>query len=323
MSAKVLIIGGTGFIGYHAVQKFYSAGYQVSVLAHIALPKGVHFPPGVTMQIGNVLKMPESDLLALLSKQDALVFAAGADDRTLQHKPAEPYFQRNNVEASQRVFGLARMAGVRRGVLIGSYFAYFHRIWPELRLAEVHPYIRSRVQQEEQALAASFPTLELVILELPYIFGRMPGRVSMWKPLVDYLRSPWPLFYPAGGSSMIAVEAVAEAIVGAVERGASGERYQVGDENLSWGEMLERLGRAAGRHKEVYTLPKWSVKAALSVVKLHRDLKGVEGGLRLPALAELQTRFAYLDAAPAQFALGYQRGGLEQAFADTVAACEV
>lgn len=60
-----------------------------------------------------------------------------------------------------------------------SYFAYFDRIWPEMRLAEHHPYIRSRKGQEAQSLEAAMPDLQLCILQLPYIFGSMPGRAPL------------------------------------------------------------------------------------------------------------------------------------------------
>ena len=111
------------------------------------------------------------------------LFAAGVDDRVVPPRPAYPFFYKGNVLATERLVRLAVQAGVQRAVIFSSYFLEFERRWPELRLAEKHPYIRSRVEQEQAALAAAGSELNLSTLLLPYIFGSMPGRLPLWKPL--------------------------------------------------------------------------------------------------------------------------------------------
>jgi hypothetical protein len=163
--------------------------------------------------------------------------------------------------------------------------------------------------------------LELTILELPYIFGAMPGRVSLWRPLVKYVRSAPLLFYTKGGTNMVAVKHVAEAIVGAVEQGQAGECYLVGDENLAWQEFLTRLGSIMGRRKRVVTLPDWLIRPALAAVKLTHWLQSRESGLDPIHLLDLQSADTFFDPEPARRALGFGSGGLDQAFAETVQAC--
>ena len=51
------------------------------------------------------------------------------------------------VVGSSMVCRLAREAGMRKAVVFSSYFLECDKRWPELRLSEVHPYIRSRVEQ--------------------------------------------------------------------------------------------------------------------------------------------------------------------------------
>jgi nucleoside-diphosphate-sugar epimerase len=98
-------------------------------------------------------------------------------------KPAYPKFRRANVETPLRLFQLAAQAGVERAVVLGSYFVHFDRLWPKLKLAERHPYIRSRVEQEKAL--TSIPGLETCVLELSYIFGALPfhGWKLLWTPL--------------------------------------------------------------------------------------------------------------------------------------------
>ncbi len=96
---------------------------------------------------------------------------------------------------------LAKQAGVKRAVIFSSYFVTCHQMWPELKLSESHPYIKSRVEQIEAARRVAGDEMTVSFLALPYIFGAMPGRMPLWAPL-SYLESalPW-VFYPAGGAA--------------------------------------------------------------------------------------------------------------------------
>jgi nucleoside-diphosphate-sugar epimerase len=71
---------------------------------------------------------------------EGLIFAAGADDRTIPDAPAYPFFYKANVESTARLLRLARQAGVKKAVVFSSYFVYFARKWPEMKLGEKHPY---------------------------------------------------------------------------------------------------------------------------------------------------------------------------------------
>jgi nucleoside-diphosphate-sugar epimerase len=323
MSHSVLILGGTGFIGWHATCVLQRQGYAVTVVGLPPLPEPDLFSAETRVVLNDLNALADSEVLDLLQGHRAVVFAAGADDRVTPRRPAWPFFHSANVLPARRFFTLARQAGVKRGVLLSSYFAHFARARPELELARHHPYIRSRLEQEQACLDAALPDLDLTILELPYIFGAMPGRVPLWRPLVKYLATTPLLFYTRGGTNMVSVEHVAEAIAGAIEQGRPGERYLIGDENLTWIEFLDRLGRAVGRRKRVFTLPNWIVLPALVGVMLLHRLQGKEGGLDPVHLLQLQTINTFFDPEPSRRALGYGSGDLDQALARTVEACRV
>ena len=318
---RTLIVGGTGFIGYHAVKECLRRGHKLAVLALPPMPTKNLLPPEVNIVLADLNQLSDEDILAQCDRQDAVVYAAGADDRTVPKAPAYEFFFEANVKPASRLFTLAHQAGVKRGVLLSSYFAHFDRIWPEYRLSYHHPYIRSRQEQEQQALAAAAPDLELMILELPYIFGSMPGRTPLWKPLIDYVCSPFPLFYTKGGTNMIAVKHVAEAIVGALEQGKGGERYLIGDENIPWADLLSRLSSLLGRKKSVISLPTCIVHGAMWGVQWVHQLMGKESGLNPVEFTKIQTRNTYFDPTPSRKMLGYGLGGLDDALRDTVRAC--
>ena len=321
-SRRVFIVGGTGFLGYHTAREFLAKGWGVTVLGLPPAPPADLFPASVKVIIRDLEQLPDGELLALLRGHEVLVYAAGLDDRYTPRKPAYPAFHHANVEVPVRVLRLAQQAGVRRVVVMGSYFAHFNRLWPELKLAEQHPYIRSRIEQEETLL--SIPGLDVDVLELPYIFGGIPvpGWRPLWKPLVSYLRSAGTIFYMKGGTACIAVETVGRAVVGVVEHGLASTCYPIGGENLTWTEMLTRLAAADGRQVQVIPLPRWVVQLGMWGVSLVHWLQGKESGLDLRHFASLQTAETYLDPQPSQGALGYESADLRDAFRQTVEACK-
>lgn len=319
---NVLLIGGTGFLGYHAGKELNRRGHSISILALPPLPAEGLFPADFTILLADLNTLPDDEILKLLKRQDAVVYAAGEDDRITPKAPAYPFFYKYNVEATRRLLGLARQAGVKKAVVLGSYFVHFDRTWPELKLKEHHPYIRSRVEQEEVAIEAGGADMAVMIFELPYIFGSMPGRTPIWKPLINYIRSTSKIYYTNGGTNCISVDHIAEAIAGAVEKGKTGQRYVIGDENLTWVELLKKISRLTGKEKPVVSLPNWLTSVAAFFIKVQHFFQGREGGLDPVALIKLQTAMTFFDPTPSRQALGYGKGGLDEALQKTVEACK-
>jgi nucleoside-diphosphate-sugar epimerase len=318
---NILLIGGTGFLGYHATKELLACGHQVKILALPPQPLPGLFPEEVEIHLADMSSLSDEKLQSLLYDNDAVVFAAAVDDRVTPRKPAYPFFFKHNVENVRRVFDLACAAGVRRGIVLGSYFAYFDRVWPEMKLSIHHPYIRSRVEQAKAAIDAGGNDMVVSILELPYIFGSMPGKTPLWKPLIDYVMSPFPLLYPAGGTACVSVTLVAQAIRGAVEHGEPGKCYPIGGTNLAWIQLMEEISRLAGKPKRVITLPTWLVKVGAWCLKAVHDIKGLESGLEPVAFIDLQIRNTFIDPHISQSALHYSNEDLTQALTDTVNAC--
>lgn len=317
----ILVVGGTGFLGYHAVNEFSHRHHRVTVLALPPLPVPDLFPDSIVTKLTDLNSLSDDQLRSLLEGKDAVVYAAGADDRVLPRSPSYSFFYRENVEPFVRVVKLACEVGAKCGVLLSSYFAYFDRTWPKKRLAEHHPYIRSRREQAAKAFKAADPDFGLAILELPFIFGAMPGRIPLWAPLIEYICSPIPLIYTRGGTNVISARRIGEAIVGAVESGVRG-RYIVGDENITWRDLLTRLRDQAGLKKRLWYVPPGIINAVLIVLKLSHRLRSKEAGLDPAKLIELMTSDLYFDPDSSRDVLGYGGGDLNQALQDTVEACK-
>lgn len=319
---RVFVIGGTGFIGFHAAHELLRRGHTVSVLSRRPEAAAQLFGGRVTVVAGDLDRLDADAWPGLLAGQDAVVFAAGVDERVRPHGEANAFFYQANVRPTQAVLRGAERAGLQRAVVIGSVFAWLHREHPELKLTDHHPYIRSRVQQEEIALASCTRTV-VSVLELPYVFGPVaPGQACLWQPIINYVRTPVPLMTTAGGANMMAVTHVAEAIAGAVERPQQSAIYPIGEENLSWAELLLRLCRLVGRHEQrINELSEPVFRDLTQLGGFFKRLFHIESGLDTGELARLLTRELWFDPGPSQRALGYGHGGLDQALAASVAAC--
>ena len=320
---KTLVVGNTGFLGYFTALELLSQGHEVTGVSLTPLPENIPETNLVRQVLADLNLLSDDEQFSLLDGMEGLIFAAGADDRTIPEAPAYPFFYKANVESTQRLIRLARQAGVKKTVVFSSYFVYFARNWPEMKLGAKHPYIRSRLAQIDATMAEAGDDLSVSFLLLPYIFGTLTGKVPLWKPLIDYLDSwsPW-IFYPAGGTAMVAVEEVARAAVAALERGTAGMEYPIVSHNLTWVEFIDRIQRYLGKHKHVITLPDWLVRVGARFLEGNLRSKGKESGLSPVSFIDLQTRLTYLDTEYSSGLLGYEHGNFERALKDTVEVCE-
>ncbi|MDD3520556.1 MAG: NAD(P)H-binding protein [Actinomycetota bacterium] len=320
---KIMIVGGTGFLGYHSLLEAKNRGHVVDALAIDDVILGDWYPKDVKLDFGDVFELSEQDLLSRFSGYDAMIYAVGPDDRITPPAPAYDFFHSRLVDSVEKVATAARKAGVKRFALLNSYFAYFDRILPEKNLSKFHPYIRCRVEQAERIIAAGKNEMAVMVLELPYIFGSMPNRIPLWKDVfLDRFAKGKTIYFPKGGTNMIAVEHVAEAIIGAIESGEHGMKYPIGDENHTFNEMLEMMMSAIGENKKIINIPRPMAVMAGWFMEKNFKRKGLEGGLEAAFLMrDIMTDYFYFDPEESVKKLGYKRGGLEEAIFKTMKAC--
>ncbi|TFH26125.1 MAG: NAD-dependent epimerase/dehydratase family protein [Bacteroidia bacterium] len=320
---RVMIVGGTGLLGYHAALELLKRGYRITALALEDVDLEGWYPKEIEVVYGDVFTLPPKQLVEIMKGHHAMVYAMGPDDRTVPTAPASRYFREKLVDTSARVFDAARQAGVKRSVLLGSYFHHFHRLMPHLGLAARHPYIMARIEQETAALDAAGRGMDVMILELPYIFGTMPNRVPLWKEVFfDRLLKMNPVLYPDGGSSMICVKNVAEAIAGAISKGVHAQRYAIGDQNLRWKEMFAIMFGAIGVRRRFIHVPHWLAAIAGRFMMFRERRRSMEPGLNLAYIfRDVISRDFFLEPAQSAALLGYGSCDVKLAIAETARAC--
>lgn len=283
MSKKLLILGGTGFLGYYTALLALKKGYEVGSISLNDVSLDGWYPKEIKTQFTDLFETSEDDLVKMMEGYDYMVYSVGPDDRETPQAPAYDYFHRRLVVECAKCFRAAERAGIKKAICFNSYFAYFARRNPELKLAEKHPYVRCRVEQAKLLLEQR-KKMEVVILEFPYIFGVMPERMPIWKSvfLDRYAIGHKSIFFPKGKTTMTAVEHIAESAIGAIEYGKDGERYPVGDENQSFDFMLNTMtGAVLPKPRKIIHPAKWMCAMGGQMVANQEKKHGGEPGLNL------------------------------------------
>lgn len=316
------MIGGTGLLGSEGARELIRMGHEVVSIA-LSVPPGAIMPEGMKIEYGNYLQLSDDELRAYFKGCDGFVFAAGVDERVEGPHPIYDTFKKYNIDPVNRLLKLASECGVKHSVILGSYFSCFAKIRPELELTKWHPYIRSRIDQENAALSFASPSFDVAVLELPYIFGTQPGRRPVWMFLAEQIRSMKHFtMYPRGGSAMVTVHQVGEAIAGALERNRGGNCYPIGWYNLTWKEMLTIMHKHLGcPEKKVITIPDWMYGLGAKQLMRQQKKQGIEGGLRMDKFTEMQCSELFIDKSLGCIRLGVTEDDLDKAIGDSMRLC--
>lgn len=250
MSRRVLVAGGTGFIGSHVAELLAERGDQVTVLSRGEFR--AEDPPAIQGMPRLIADYTSSALDArALEGFDAVVFAAGNDIRHVTEDAEDDAFwgrvQRDGVPGFA---ALAKRAGIERFVQIGSYYHQLHPEW-----AEAMPYVAARRDADEGARALTGDGFAAITLNPPSIVGATPGRaLRRFARMIAWVRGELPepeLFAPAGGTNYMSVRSLAQAAAGAIDFGTPGHAYLVGDENLTYRGYFQLLADAAGSSRVI------------------------------------------------------------------------
>lgn len=317
---KVFMIGGTGLIGSEAARELIDRGHEVISMALPPLPPGAQLPAGLNIVMGDFNKMSDQEIKKLMSGCEGFVFAAGVDERIEGPKPIYDFFKKHNIDALERLLKLAKKSGIKHAVVCGSYFSYFAKMRPEDELTKWHPYIRSRVDQEAMCMGYADDNFSVAVLELPYIFGAQPGRKPVWVFLVEMLRNmKKATMYPKGGTTMVTVRQVAQAIAGALERTQGGVCYPIGYYNMEWKEMLAIFHKHMGcPDKPIKTVPTFLYKLGTRKMMKQREKEGTEGGLNMTKFASLQCSNQFIDKSLGCDILGVTPDDIDAAIGESV-----
>ena len=245
---RVVVTGATGFVGGNLVRTLVDRGYDVRALVRRNSNTLALENLGVEEALGD-LRDRESIAKALKGCQG--VFHCAAMYTFWSRDPAEVY--RVNVEGTKVIFEEAERAGVERAVYtstvstIGLPKKGLGTEDTQLRPKDlVGHYKKSKYLGEQEALAAASNGLPVVVVNPAAPIGPWDVKPTPTGGIVlDFLRRKLPV-YIGTGMNVIDVEDVAAGHVLAMEKGVPGQRYILGNRNMTLLEVLLTLEAITG-----------------------------------------------------------------------------
>jgi dihydroflavonol-4-reductase len=313
------VTGGTGFVGANVIRELLARGWRVRALARAGSDRRNLDGLDLDIVVGD---LDSPHLARSLEGCDALFHIAA--HYSLFRKDRDAVMHANAV-GTRTLLAAAGNARVPRtvytssvsaiGVKSGAIADETYQSAPE-RL--IGAYKRSKYLAEREALAAAERGLDVTIVNPSTPIGpwdRKPTPTG--EILVRLLTGNMPAIVDTG-LNFVAVEDVARGHLAAYERGKTGERYILGDENLTLRAFLARAAAIARVRAPRFAVPHWLPLAAAWIDESASPLFG-----RAPSLAVDSVRMSreamYYDARKARAELGYATTGLDGAIERAVA----
>ena len=239
---RVLVTGGTGFVGTYVVNRLLLRGNAVAVLARQPEKTRNRYSRPVETAVGDVLD--PASLARAAAGRDAVVHLVG-----IIHEKGPQTFDRMHREAAENAVAAARGAGARRFLHMSAMGA-----------SEDSPsqYGRTKAAGEKAVRASG---LDWTIFRPSIIFGPGDGFVSLLAPIVK--RNPG--FIPVIGPGTtkfqpVSIHDVARVFAEALERPETiGRAFEVGGpEVLTLDDVYREIAAAVGKAgKPLVHFPIW------------------------------------------------------------------
>jgi dihydroflavonol-4-reductase len=287
---KVLVTGGTGFVGSHLVRCLVRHENAVGCLVR------------PSSRLDNLESLPinlqQGDLMNVNSIREAVkacrvVYHCAADYRLWCPNPEEMF--RINVTGTNNLMQACFDEGVDRVVYtstVGCLGKYAKEISVDenapARLEDMlSPYKKSKFIAQENVLNWARRGLPVVIVNPSTPVGEMDLKPTpTGKMIIDFLRGKM-FGYVDSGMNLIDVRDVAEGHWLAAERGRPGQKYILGNINLTLKDIFDLLGEIAGIPPPNRRVPYWvavlyaHVENLWSGKILHREPTAPLDGVRM------------------------------------------
>jgi len=313
-----LVTGATGFVGWHVARHLVEAGCRVRVLVR---------DPARVRELEEV-EVVQGDLQDPAAVQRAVdgceaLYHVAADYRLWVRNPAEMY--RSNVDGTRNVLEAARRAGVERIVYtstVGTIGIPAGGLGDEATPVSLEDmvghYKRSKFLAEQVALGYAAQGLPVVIVNPTAPIGDHDFKPTpTGKTIVDFLRGAMRASIDTG-LNLVDVRDVAVGHRLALERGRPGERYILGCQNLTLGEIFERLEAISGVPAPKWRIPYGVACAAGVISTAWAYLSGREPLAPLDGVRMARKKM-FVTHAKAARELGYAPAPVEGALARAVA----
>lgn len=317
---KILITGGTGFLGTHIVNNFVAAGEKNLKVMASSVPEWMK-DEGIKAVEGSIIN--RDDLAKACKNVSAILHLAGKvsrdnDDAAVMNKI--------HLEGTRLLCEAAKEAGITTMVLASSSGTIavsedeqiFDETFPQpVDVFSRWAYYASKYYQERAALESfDGEGRRLVILNPSLLLGPGDERLSSTKPVLEFLGRKIP-YCPSGGLNFVDARDAAAAFIAALDKGEHQEKYLLGAASMTFGQFFGRLERLSGVPAPKLSVPKkWAVAGSGIINSLYKNWG--KASPIMPNEVEQAEYFWYFDWTKAVETLGFAPRDPQETLQDTI-----
>lgn len=258
---KVLVTGATGFIGGNLARELWRRGDDVRALVRPGNNKLTIEDTGIVQFEGDIL---DRDSVVRAVQGCEAVYHVAAAYTFWSPDPAK--VSRTNIEGTVNVLDAARQAGVSRAVYtstVSTIGLIKNGLGDEevpLDPKSLHGHYKtSKLQAEQEALAIAAKGMPVVVVNPTAPVGPWDVKPTpTGKMVLDFLRRRVPAYLKTG-MNLVDVADVVDGHILALEKGTPGERYILGNRNVSLKEIFQILSTLTGLSAPRIRAPYWLV----------------------------------------------------------------
>ncbi len=317
---KALVTGATGFIGSNLVRELLRQGYQVRALVRKGSnPKNIE---GLDIEVSLGDLLDRASLERALDGCEVLFHVAAA--YTFWSPDPRSIYQ-VNVQGTANILAAARDRGIKKVIYTSTESTIGiadNSLGTEAGVADPEEvpghYKKSKCLAERLALKMCQEGLPLVVVNPTTPVG--PGDIKptpTGQMIVDFLNRRMPASVNTG-LNVVDVEDVAKGHILALEKGRIGQRYILGNRNLTFRQILDILEEITGLKAPRLNIPIW---LALGAAYVDEFISGKVLGKHphIPVSAvKAAGKFRHFDCSKAIHELGLPQTPVEQSFAKAV-----
>jgi uncharacterized protein YbjT (DUF2867 family) len=248
---KILVTGGTGFVGGHVIHALRAEERPVRALVRDLRKAG--------RLAGWGCELVEGDVTDAASLRRAVEGCQAVVHLVAIRRGSQEEFERVMSQATRDLVAAARDAGVQRFVLMSA-------AGTSEQTAAVVPYFRAKWEMEKAVRESG---LEFTIFRPSFVFGRDGGALPLFVKQVRY--SPVTPVIGAGLSRIqpIWVEDVAAYFAAGVEKPEAANRsFDLGGPNVvTWNELYERIAKVLGKRRRRLNIPSGLMRAGAGLTE--------------------------------------------------------
>lgn len=253
MSTKILVTGGTGFLGSYIIKELVEKNFKVR-----AIRRSNKLPAYIPKEIFDKVEWVDGDILDVISLEEAMegvdtVIHAAAIVSFVKKDREQMY--RVNVEGTANVVNMALEKNVRRLIHISSVAAMGRtttggsvneeKKWEESKV-NTH-YAKSKYKGELEVWRGISEGLNGVILNPSTILGYgdwSSSSCAIFKNIYEEFK-----WYTPGINGFVDVEDVARAVVSMLDNGINEQRFVVNGDNWAFKKLMDTIAESLGKKK--------------------------------------------------------------------------